>query len=803
DDYDNVNPDKDTPKPDGDPMDCAGHGTHVAGIVAARNTGQSAMGEQDFVGVAPDVTLGAYRVFGCDGEVSDDVLLAALKRAYRDGMDIVNLSLGGSSGWPEEPFAIACNAYIQKGLHISIANGNDGEQGLFEDGAPATAAGAIAVGSVDNTHFLGPAASISWKRVSNQGLAADDETGNGGSPFMIGMAMGADAGDVPMVSFSSDIPYVVYVPSSNPLGCSVIDLNALDRECQVPRQHVIVLFRRGSCTFSDKAKNVANARLGGMLVYDVIPEQRPLGMAIIGYNISAAGLSFEDATQVLDAHKDRPNGGPIKLTAQFMDKNQVLKLASGGKISDFSSWGPDARLRYKPDIIAPGGMIYSTFPLAKGGFTTLQGTSMASPYMAGIQALYLSKYGKTDPFLLLNILQSTAMPTIRPGSTTGLTSAFQQGGGLISMEKLFSDKQPTIVSPTALFLNDTQFQRLDHTVTFTNPSISDYRTWTMVHRPALSINGFDNEHHFIPVNQSEIQYSEKGVDSVGMSPSRFELPPGGKASVQIRFEPPRNLNPEERWLFSGYLEFLCQSQDGSHCESSIISYGGMHGRLVGIPILNPALRYPILKFDRESASGMRKAANVGSSVRPNSDVSSQEEGEEGQGETQNQDRQQRQRRHKSSQHDPSQLVQRDLPDVEWLKAKRKPRKRPAPRPKPVGERKDRYTVGHDEQDWVEVMISVNFPTSLLTIEVESVCPNDHGKGDGGNRVRLELEGGADLGASRFQIESEGTLEEAEQVVQQQTQQTSTVHKDPLEEALVDLMRHRLERSRELAYMPRF
>src|SRR5690554_7975268 len=49
DDYDNGNPEKDTPKPDKDPMDCAGHGTHVAGIVAARNQGPNAKGSQEFV----------------------------------------------------------------------------------------------------------------------------------------------------------------------------------------------------------------------------------------------------------------------------------------------------------------------------------------------------------------------------------------------------------------------------------------------------------------------------------------------------------------------------------------------------------------------------------------------------------------------------------------------------------------------------------------------------------------------------------------------------------------------------------
>ncbi|KAF9425410.1 hypothetical protein BGZ94_007561 [Podila epigama] len=77
------------PKPDSDPMDCQGHGTHVAGIVGANalNIKSSPKPPQPFIGVAPEVSFGAYRIFGCDGQAGDDVIMAAMEMAFNDGMD--------------------------------------------------------------------------------------------------------------------------------------------------------------------------------------------------------------------------------------------------------------------------------------------------------------------------------------------------------------------------------------------------------------------------------------------------------------------------------------------------------------------------------------------------------------------------------------------------------------------------------------------------------------------------------------------------------------------------------------------
>lgn len=79
-----------TPVPDADPMDCNGHGTHVAGIVGGNemNIKTSPKPIIPWIGVAPEVTFGAYRIFGCEGRTGTDIILAAMEMAFNDGMDV-------------------------------------------------------------------------------------------------------------------------------------------------------------------------------------------------------------------------------------------------------------------------------------------------------------------------------------------------------------------------------------------------------------------------------------------------------------------------------------------------------------------------------------------------------------------------------------------------------------------------------------------------------------------------------------------------------------------------------------------
>jgi subtilisin family serine protease len=93
--YDGTN----TPVPDDDPMDCLGHGTHVAGIVGANPSS-----DLGFSGVVPNATLGMWKVFGCYDNVGDGVLIAAFNMAYEAGADVITSSIGGNNGWSESKY---------------------------------------------------------------------------------------------------------------------------------------------------------------------------------------------------------------------------------------------------------------------------------------------------------------------------------------------------------------------------------------------------------------------------------------------------------------------------------------------------------------------------------------------------------------------------------------------------------------------------------------------------------------------------------------------------------------------------
>lgn len=139
-----------SPIPDSDPMDsCVGHGTHVAGIIAAPYNAGWPLG---FSGVAPGVKLGAYRVLGCAGlSTLTEVVFAALHQAYEDGSHIITSSIGSSSDWRHDLWAMAVSRIVAAGVPCLVAAGNEAEDlGIFSTTEAANPKSVFAVGSVNS-----------------------------------------------------------------------------------------------------------------------------------------------------------------------------------------------------------------------------------------------------------------------------------------------------------------------------------------------------------------------------------------------------------------------------------------------------------------------------------------------------------------------------------------------------------------------------------------------------------------------------------------------------------------------------
>ncbi|CEP22786.1 unnamed protein product [Cyberlindnera jadinii] len=76
--------------PSNDPMDCNGHGTFVTSLIISS--------DEKVPGVAPGASVSFYKVFGCEDSTTDDVIIAAMIKAYEEKPDVMTLSLGSNQG---------------------------------------------------------------------------------------------------------------------------------------------------------------------------------------------------------------------------------------------------------------------------------------------------------------------------------------------------------------------------------------------------------------------------------------------------------------------------------------------------------------------------------------------------------------------------------------------------------------------------------------------------------------------------------------------------------------------------------
>ena len=517
------------PQPDPNPKDCdplkadardassasAGHGTHVSGIVGAKAANSAGV-----TGVAPDVTFLAYRVFGCNGSTTSDIMAAAMERAYQDGAQVVNMSIGSAfSNWPEYPSAVAADNLVDKGVVVVASIGNSGANGLFAAGAPGVGNKVIGVASVQNLAL--PALTFNVT--------------SGSTTRQVPYLQLQNTQTAPTSGLEGDIVYVGRgCVADASLGLAAADPYEADPNGK------IALIKRGVCTFNTKyARAVAAGAKAVVIMND-------------GANPGRVGLFAGGGTADL---------GVVGVTISFTDGQAIRALAeprsltwtadrinvadpNAGLISDFSSWGLDAHTVLKPDISAPGGNITSTWPMTQfGGHNTISGTSMSSPHVAGAAALMLQ--AGIPAAAVRDALQNTATPF---PSTLGVTDATaRQGAGLVKI--LDAINAPVRVSPGKISFGEGNGGASK--LTLTN-STGAAITYALGHTTALAVGpgaGSQLPFTFTPMAAAPaVSFSQNGAPVASVT-----VPANDSTTLDVNIVPPAY---PDKTIWGGYVRFL-------------------------------------------------------------------------------------------------------------------------------------------------------------------------------------------------------------------------------------------------------
>ncbi|KAG6175299.1 hypothetical protein E4U27_006274 [Claviceps purpurea] len=536
-----------TAVPDEDPMDCQGHGTHVAGIVAAQNN------SLEFTGTAPGVSLGAYRVFGCRGDAANDVLIAAFNKAYQDGANIITASIGGPSGWAGDPWAVVVSRIVDKGVPCVLAAGNSGALGIFYASSAANGQHVTAIASFDNAqppYFLseskyqvddGPEQSFGYERseISNW-----------------------DGVNLP--AWASSLDPTIKNDACDPFPANTPDLSKF-----------IVLIRRGTCPFVEKLQNAIAKGAKYVLIYNDAPGTFGIDLGPISPAAVTAVSMVDDQTgeTFIKALKDGK-----KLTFKMVGPDTAERLVrtdndtlSGGAVSAFSSWGPTFEMDTKPQYGAIGGHVLSTYPRDLGSYASLSGTSMACPQAAGIIALIREVRGAITPQEIQDLLSSNSNPQLFNNGTKFfdyLAPVPQQGGGLVqAYDAAYST---ALLSPSGLSFNDTDYFAKSLNFTLRNTD-KEPATYNITHMPAITVYTLANDSIYVQRFPNE---AVRAAATLTFSETSITLGGGETKSIEVSATPPEGLDAKRLALWSGYITI-----NGTDGASLSLPYQGLTGSL--------------------------------------------------------------------------------------------------------------------------------------------------------------------------------------------------------------------------------
>ncbi len=420
----------DIPRPDFDPLDRDGHGTHTGGTCCGIGV-PGVIG----AGVAPKAKILAYKVWDV-GNSTDDVLVAAYERAVdpnqdgntSDHADVLSFSGGVDYGTLNSVEAVASQRVVDLGTMFVAAAGNAGNQpaggSAYITGTPANARGVLSVAaSIDQFNAQQLTINSPAITLPNNGIMVEQDFGGtlppGGLTSDLFDGNAVDPVADPANPSPADAQFCSALPGGSLTGDTVLVYKGATSA--------------GDCSGSTKVFNAETAGAAAVILISLFGGQ-PSSLATNGETITipAVMIAGEDGTAILDVLSPSGafnTGGPVNATL-----NAVTSTIPGwaDAMTDFTSEGP-ARLTndLKPDISAPGFDITSAAVGTGTGAATFSGTSMATPHVAGAAILLRQIHPSWTPGQIKALLMDQATRAMKNNDLSSPVPATVMGAGRV------------------------------------------------------------------------------------------------------------------------------------------------------------------------------------------------------------------------------------------------------------------------------------------------------------------------------------------------------------------------------------
>ena len=329
----------------------------------------------------------------------------------------------------------------------------------------------------------------------------------------------------------------------------------------------IVLVTLGGCGIDVKAQNALDFGAEHVLLHSHFGGVENLTLAFPGFR-GIGMVTIDQGDTFLDLLAD---GSEVVVTMGNPGQNETLLDFSSNPDAGFpysaNSWGPSLDMKVKPEFSTPGSLIVSTYPVAKGGFAILSGTSMATPLASAIYALAGQARSPFEPRTLRSVVMSTAKAT---GYTDGvlvrqgLAPVPQQGAGLA--QAFDAAHVQTLLNPTSLSFNDTDnfVDNLSFTISNTG---SDEVVFNLGNSGALTAHTFDDNSLPVPVRMP-LRVTDEYATLKFSSDSVTVLGGGGEVEVSVTVTPPA-VEARHLPVYSGYITL-----NGTNGENLVLPYVG-------------------------------------------------------------------------------------------------------------------------------------------------------------------------------------------------------------------------------------